>query len=141
MLLENIFQDLTPLQINCFRQDKVKMPTGKKDAGGSLAGPIELIIMICIVYWLLINIKPIRHMNSTKSILQTGSLWFPRIISWPYRASQILIAGPIGPAIIISLAKIVLTLLRSFEHPGPVQQGCVVKSLLLVIITYLYVCN
>ena len=45
------------------------------------------------------------------------------IISWPYWVSQILIAGPgIGLAIITSLAKIVLTLLRSFEHPDPGSQ-------------------
>ena len=43
------------------------MPKGKMDAVGSLAGPIEQIFMICIAYWLFINIKAIRHLNSTKS--------------------------------------------------------------------------
>ena len=36
------------------------------------------------------------------------------------RASNEYLAGPIGPAIITSLAKTVLTLLKSFENPGPV---------------------
>ena len=33
-------------------------------------------------------------------------------------ANEVIIAGPIGPAINISLAKIVLPLLESFENPG-----------------------
>jgi len=41
------------------------------------------------------------------------------IISWPYHASQIFITGPKGPAIISSLARIVITLLKSFENPPP----------------------
>ena len=46
------------------------------------------------------------------------------MISWPYRASHLFIAGPgIGPAFITSLVKIVLTLLRSFEHPGHIFIG------------------
>ena len=45
--------------------------------------------------------------------------YFYGIISWPYRASQIVIAGPIGPAIITSLTKIVLTLLKSYKNPPP----------------------
>ena len=40
------------------------------------------------------------------------------IISLPYRASQIFIVGPIGPAVITILVKIVLTLLKSFENLG-----------------------
>ena len=56
-------------------------------------------------------------------LARKGQLMIPcmqGIISWPYWTRQIFIGGPIGPVIITSLAKIVLTLLRSFEHPGPV---------------------
>ena len=52
-------------------------------------------------------------------LAQKGQLMIPcmqGIISWPYRASQIVIAGPIEPAFYY---PIVLTLLRFFEHPGP----------------------
>ena len=38
---------------------------------------------------------------------------------WPDRARKGSLAGPIGLAIIISLAKIVITLLKSFENPPP----------------------
>ena len=40
------------------------------------------------------------------------------IISLSYQASQIFIAGPIGPAIISSLAKVVITLLKMFAVQG-----------------------
>ena len=52
-------------------------------------------------------------------VIIAGSIG-PYISRWPYWATQIFIAGPgIGPAIITSLAKIVITLLKSFENPGP----------------------
>ena len=38
------------------------------------------------------------------------------IISWPYWDIQVFIAGPIGPAIITILVKIVITLLKSLEY-------------------------
>ena len=63
-------------------------------------------------------------------LAQKGQLLIPcvqGIISWPYRASQIFIAGPVGPAIITLLAKIVITLLKSFENPPPaafIQADC-----------------
>ena len=70
----------------------------------------------------------------------------PRIISWPYWASQIVIAGPIGPAIISSLVKIVLTLLKLYENPGQVSvtqcsiaMAAELPSVAMVIISLLFV--
>ena len=45
-----------------------------------------------------------------------------KLYHWSYWASQLSIAGPIGLAIITSLAKNVLTLLKSLENPGPYLQ-------------------
>jgi len=41
------------------------------------------------------------------------------IISWPPRVSQTLLAGAIVLAIITSLAKIIITLVKSFKNPPP----------------------
>ena len=55
-------------------------------------------------------------------LTRQGQLMISWILSWPYWASKVLIAGPIGLAIITSLAKNVLTLLKSLENPGPYLQ-------------------